>query len=418
MPTLQEMREDRANVWSQMTEIMERSGGTPSGEDAATYDRAEARLDELGGQIERRERHESLDKKLNATDRRGVAGPGAGSGGGADEAYASAFGQFLREPQGISALDSDARATLQGGFRTGKEFQNAAGVGTSAAGGYMVPPAFRDIIVQALLAYGPMMRLAETFETESGVNIPWPTNDDTANEGAILAENTGISQQDVTIGTNSLNAYMYTSKLVLVSYQLMQDRPDFDSWLAQRLGERLARIYNRHCTTGTGSSQPNGIVTASTVGSTGTGSLATTGGIAYTNLIDTIESVDDAYLQAADKPTWMMHQTMRKAVRKLTDTQNRPLWEPSVQAGQPDTLLGYGTEINNHMATLATSSKSLLFGDIKTAYVVRIVRQNELVRLNERYADALQVGFFAFGRLDATLQNAGAVRTFQTTATA
>jgi hypothetical protein len=52
---------------------------------------------------------------------------------------------------------------------------------------------------------------------------------------------------------------------------------------------------------------------------------------------------------------------------------------------------------------------------VHEAYVVRIVRQNELVRLNERYADFLQVGFFAFGRFDGTLQNAAAVRVMQTT---
>lgn len=419
MPTLTELREQRANIWSQMTEIMDRSGGIPSGEDAEAYDRAEAELDTLGDQIERRERHEDADRRLNAVDRTGVM-PRQRDGEQSehDVAYACAFNRFIRATSGVADLAEEDRRLIQSGFVQGDRFRNAAGVGTGAAGGYMVPPAFRDMVIETLLAYGPMLSLADRIDTDSGVNLPWPTNDDTANEGAILGESVQISEQDLTLGTNSLDAYMYTSKLVRVSYQLMQDAPDFERFLARKLGERLARIYNRHATTGTGTAQPDGIVTSATVGVTGSGSLATTGGVSYDNLIDLIESVDDAYLTSMDGARFMMHQSMRKALRKLKDGSNRPIWEPSVQAGSPDSLLGYPIAINNHMATVAQNSKSLLFGSIREAYVIRMVRSNELVRLNERYADFLQVGFFLFGRLDATLQNAGAVRVFQTTPTA
>lgn len=419
MPTLTELREQRANIWSQMTEIMDRSGGIPSGEDAEAYDRAEAELDTLGDQIERRERHEDADRRLNAVDRTGVM-PRQRDGEQSehDVAYACAFNRFIRATSGVADLAEEDRRLIQSGFVQGDRFRNAAGVGTGAAGGYMVPPAFRDMVIETLLAYGPMLSLADRIDTDSGVNLPWPTNDDTANEGAILGESVQISEQDLTLGTNSLDAYMYTSKLVRVSYQLMQDAPDFERFLARKLGERLARIYNRHATTGTGTAQPDGIVTSATVGVTGSGSLATTGGVSYDNLIDLIESVDDAYLTSMDGARFMMHQSVRKALRKLKDGSNRPIWEPSVQAGSPDSLLGYPIAINNHMATVAQNSKSLLFGSIREAYVIRMVRSNELVRLNERYADFLQVGFFLFGRLDATLQNAGAVRVFQTTPTA
>jgi HK97 family phage major capsid protein len=114
----------------------------------------------------------------------------------------------------------------------------------------------------------------------------------------------------------------------------------------------------------------------------------------------------------------MGHQSVRKAVRKLKDSQNRPLWEPSLQSGQPDSLLGYPFRINNDMATLAASSKSLLFGNIRQAYVARIVKELTTLRLTERYADFLQVGFLGFERADGTMQDANAVRVFATTATA
>jgi HK97 family phage major capsid protein len=420
MPTLQEQIDQRANVWAQMTDIWTRCNGQPSGEEAQAYDRAEAELDALGLEIERAERHAETEQRIAAVNRQGVVAPGGGQDDRSERErqYSAAFNRFIRNPSGTAGLSDEDRRVVQGGFVSGDQFKMAAGVGTGAAGGFMVPPEFRNILVETLLASGPMLQLAERLETDSGANIPWATNDDTANEGAILAENVQISEQDVTLGQASLDAYMYTSKLVRVSYQLMQDRPDFDTWLARKLGERLGRIYNRHATTGTGTAQPDGIVTSATPGVTGSGSFATTGGISYTNLVDLVESVDDAYLQSLTGPRFMMHQTVRRALRRLLDTQNRPIWEPSLQAGTPDSVIGYPTSINNHMPTLAASSKSLLFGDISAAYVVRIVRQNELARLNERYADFLQVGFFSFGRFDGTMQNASAVRVFQTTATA
>lgn len=413
MPTLQELRDKRANIWSQMTEIMDRSGGAPAGEDAQAYDRAEAELDSLGELIERGEQHEARAKRMNAVDRTGVVPGGAQpSDEDREKRYAKAFTAFLRD--GMNELGQDDRALMRERFTTIKA---AAGVGTGSAGGYAVPPLFRDQMIETMKWYGPMLQLAETITTDSGANLPWPTNDDTANVGAILAENTQVSEQDVTLGTASIDAYMYTSKLVRVSFQLLQDRPDFDTWLARKLGERIGRILNQHFTTGTGTSQPDGIVTSATVGVTGTGSFATTGGVAYSNLVDIVESLDPAY-GGGQGLRWMMHQSVRKAIRKLLDSQNRPLWEPSVQAGQPDTLLGYPVSLNNDMATLATSSKSLLFGNIAEAYVVRLVTGIDLLRLEERYADYLQRAFLAFQRADGTMQNANAVRVFQTTATA
>lgn len=428
-------RETRVNLWNQMVAIMDspegdaRADGTRrlSAEQAETYDRLEADLDTLEAEVDREEKHAALAKKFAHVDRTGVI-PTGDPGEEVDEqqqAYDRAFESFVRD--GLLNMTPEDRGLLSGNVARGddgKKIQNAIGVGTGSAGGYLIPPGFRDIIIETMKWYGPMLDEAEVVTTETGANWQWPTNNDTGNMGAILAENTQISAQDVSFGTASLDAYMYTSLLVLVSLQLLQDKPDIDSWLGGKLGQRLGRILNNHFTVGTGTSQPDGIVTSSGTGVTGTGSFATTTGIAYANLVDLVESLDPAYGNAAggtgngSSLKFMMHQSMRKTIRKLLDGQNRPLWEPTVQAGAPDLLLGYPTRINNDMATLATSSKSLLFGDIKQAYVVRIVREMQLMQLRERYADYLQVGFFAFERADGTLQDANAVKLFVTTGTA
>lgn len=416
MADTQKLREQRANIWQQMQTLIngaESENRDFTGEERGTYDRLEADLDSIGARIDRSEKADALDAQFSHVDRSRVVPPtGDSSGDARAEQYARVFDAWLH---GEEMTHDDRKALRDLGWT---DIKNAAGVGTGAAGGYTVPPEFRQKFVEALKWYGPMLREAEVIETESGANLQWPTNDDTGNVGAILAENTQVTEQDVVIGTASVDAYMYTSKLVRVSYQLIQDSAfNFPDWLQRKLGERVGRILNQHFTTGTGTAQPDGIVTSATVGVTGTGSFATTKGIGYDDLADLVESLDPAY-GGGEGLKFMGHQSVRKAIRKLKDSQGRPLWEPSLQAGAPDTLLGYPLVLNNDMATLATSSKSLLFGNIRTAYVARLVTGLTLLQLNERYADYLQKGFLGFQRADGTLQDGNAVKVFQTTATA
>ena len=415
MSDIKALREQRANIWSQMTEVMDRpkaDGGAMKAEDAQTYDRLEADLDRLEGDIVRAEKHDQRGTAYDQVDRRGVIAPADVDEPEDNDIYAEAFKSYILNDMG--SLSQEHRQALAAGQAS---IKNAAGVGTTTAGGYAVPPLFRDTFVETMKWYGPMLDVAEVIRTDSGASLPWPTNDDTANVGAILAENTQVTEQDVTLGTASLDVYMYTSKLVRVSLQLLNDRPDWDTWLARKLGERVGRILNQHFTTGTGTAQPLGVATGATTGVTGTGSFATTGGISYDNLVDLVESLDPAYGNGSGLQ-FMAHQSVRKALRKLKDSQNRPLWEPSLQTGTADSLLGYQVVLNNDLAALAQSSKSLLFGDFRQAYVVRIVNDLSTLRLNERYADFLQVGFLAFERAGGTVQNANALRAFTTTATA
>jgi HK97 family phage major capsid protein len=417
MPTLMERREKRANLFEQLKEINDRTEYDPQGQDKEQVDRIDAELDREDEIISRIENEQARDKAYNRVDRAGVV-PGAGDEPQDDDQakYRAAWSSMLRN--GTQDMDPDERKVLNAGRINLPK--NAAGVGTGAAGGYAVPPEFREQFIQTLKYYGPMLQEAEVIHTDSGASMAWPTNDDTSNVGAILAENTAVSEQDVTLGTAAISAYMYTSKLVRVSFQLIQDLPTFDSWLVDRLAERVGRILNAHFTTGTGSSQPNGIVTGGTVGVTGTGSFGTLGvfGTAGAdNVIDLVENLDPAY-GASSNLKFMGHQQVRRALRKLKDTQNRYLWEISLQNGVPDSLLGYQFLVNNDMATPAVNSKSLLFGDIRAAYLARIVKELTTLRLTERYADFLQVGFLAFERADGQVQNTNAYRVFQTSPTA
>lgn len=402
----------RVNTWNQMQEILDRpkdpTTGVTTAENAAAYEAAEAVLDQLEAEIAREQAHAAREAQYAQVDRTGAVAPsGAGSDRSPQEqAYTEAFTNWMR--RGPSALTAAENATLQTGHRT---IENAQGVGTGSAGGYTVPPAFRQIIIEQLLYFANMRQWAEVINTETGATMPWPTVNDTGNEGAILGENTADTELDVTFGQADIGAYMYTSKIVRASLQLLNDNAfDLERWLGRALAARIARIQNRHFTVGTGTGQPDGIITSATVGKTGAAAQLTT--YIYDDLVDMADSIDISYVGTGNVG-WMMSQTSRKAVRKLKDTQNRPLWEPSLQAGTPDLLLGYPIKLNNYVPVPAASAKSLGFGDIREAYVIRDVQDFQLMQLRERYAEYLQVGFLGFQRSDGTMQNTSAFKVFQ-----
>ncbi len=406
--TLQELRDKRAAAWAKAQEFNQRNadGEEMSAEDEASWARALDEVDELGDQIRNRERTETLDKRFEEIDgetREGGAGDdGQRHEGDPDDSYREAFDAYIRF--GLGELNPEQRQQLADAAVDVR----AQGIATGGAGGYTVPQGFWAKVTETMLHFGGVMGNVEVLNTDAGNDIPWPTNDDTANKGSILAENTQISEQDLVFGQKTLNAYTYTSDLIRASLQFLQDSGiDAESFVARKIGERLGRIHNEHWTTGTGSSQPQGFVTGATVGKTTAGATA----IAYDEMVDLVHSVDVAYRGGA---IFEMHDLVLAYVRKLKDSQNRPLWQPAISAEVPDTLLGYRVVVNNDMASaVATTNKTMAFGDLRSAYVARIVRGGQLMRLSERYADYLQVGFFGFDRADGLTQDASAVKVLQ-----
>jgi HK97 family phage major capsid protein len=416
MPTLQTLLDQRATAWNKATEFQNRAATDAelSAEDRSAWDAALADVERLSTDIEREERHARLSSVDYSQVIDATKDADAERHGGEDRAaaYANAWRSWVRE--GTTELSSEERTTLRSGWFDGKELR-AQGVATGAAGGYMVPAPFRAKLIEAQKFYSSMRDVAEVITTETGATLPWPTNDDTANVGAILAENSQVTEQDVTLGTNDIGAYMYTSKLVRVSLQLLNDNAfDLESWLAGVLGRRIGRAQNAHFTTGTGTAQPEGVQTNAVIGKTGTTGQTTS--VTYDDLIDLIHSVDPAYRNSG-RAQFMLNDTTLAAARKLKDSQNRPLWEPSIQVGVPDGLLGYGYSINQDMPVMAANAKSILFGDFYAGYLIRDVQDVQLLRLAERYADYLQVGFLAFARTDGTPQDTAAYKAYRNSAT-
>ncbi len=422
MANTTKLREQRASEYKQWRAIIdgaEAEDRALTAEEKQTADRLEASIDSLEERAVNQEKAAALDARLDKiVDMPGGltdAQRGSISDSDADEQYGEAFNEFMRT--GMADMTSEGRQLMAA---RRQEIKNAAGVGSGSIGGYTVPPAFRAIMVETMKAYGVMLTESEFIPTDTGANLPWPSNDDTGNLGAMVGENVAVTEQDFTFGTNSLDAYMWTSKLVRVSLQFLQDSTVSEQWLAKKLGERIGRILSQKFTIGAGTTEPDGLMTTTGASPavTGSGSFASTGGISYDNVIDLQESLDPAY---GNHPNckFMAHQTVRKALRKLKDTTGRPIWEPSVQAGVPDMLAGKPLVVNNDMATIAQNSLSLGYGNIQGAYVIRNVNGSTvLLRLSERYAEYGQVAFVAFDRWDGTTQDLNAFKAFKTTPTA
>lgn len=275
-------------------------------------------------------------------------------------------------------------------------------VSVPSAGGFTVPELFVTALEINMLAFGGMLQAVEILRTETGAEMPWPTADDTSNEGEIVGENpASLNSADPSIAAAILRAYKFHSKMIKVSSELSEDSAfNLPLILGQMIGERIGRALNRKITLGTGSNQPRGITLDSGLGKTAASATA----IADTELIDLEHSVDPAYRAGAK---FMMHDNIVAAVRKLKDSNGAFVWQPGLAANRPDTLLGYAVVFNQHMqSSIATATKTILFGQL-TKYKVRQVRGLRLRRLVERFADSDQDAFDGFLRADGKLLDAG-----------
>ena len=230
--------------------------------------------------------------------------------------------------------------------------------------------------------------------------------DDTANVGVLLAENTADTDQDLVFTNRVLDAFKYSTRSIKVSEELLQDTAiDIEAIIREAFAERIGRIVNQHLTVGTGTAQPNGIVTAAGAGFT----AAAVAAVSFDDLIELEHSVDPAY-RSDPSCRWMLRDTTLKLLRKLKDLEGNYIWQPAdFRSGAPASLLGYPYSINQAMAAVGASARSVVFGPMNR-YVVRRVRELAVKRLVERFAEAHQVGFLGFARFDGELLDANAIK--------
>jgi HK97 family phage major capsid protein len=189
--------------------------------------------------------------------------------------------------------------------------------------------------------------------------------------------------------------------------ELLQDSMfDLEAYIAAEFARAFGVAEEEAFCIGTGTGQPTGIFTADggEVGVTTTGA-----NINADHLIDLVYSLKSPYRRNA---VFLMRDNTVSAIRKLKDSNGQYLWQPSVQAGEPDRLLGYRLYTSPYAPAVAADALPVAFGDFRNYWIADRMGRT-VQRLIELYAGNGQIGFIATQRVDAKVVLAEGIKLLQ-----
>lgn len=399
MNKILELREKRAKAWDAAKAFLDTKRGTDeliSAEDEATYNKMEADVIALGKEIDRLEKQAILDAELNAPTANPLTGkPKLPSmeekTGRASDEYKKAFWNAMRTRAG-EGLDVTIRNALQ--------------VGTDTEGGYLVPDEFERTLIEALEEENIFRKLANVITTSTGDRkIPVVASKGTA---SWVDEEGAIPDSDDSFGQVSIGAYKLGT-LIKVSEELLNDSVfNLESYISKEFARRIGNKEEEAFFSGDGTGKPTGILAATGGAQLGVTTAGATA-ITFDEILDLFYSLKAPY---RNKSVFVMNDATVKAIRKLKDGQGQYLWQPSLQAGTPDTILNRPIYTSAYVPAIASAAKTIVFGDLSYYWVAD--RQGRVFkRLNELYAVTGQVGFVATQRVDGKLILPEAVKVLQ-----
>ena len=398
MSKILELREKRAKAWDAAKAFLDTKRGDDgllSAEDTTTYEKMENDVVALGKEIERLERQASIDLELSKATSNPITNtptkPAEEKTGRASGEYRKAFWNAMRTRAG-EGLEPNVRNALQ--------------VGTDSEGGYLVPDEFERTLVEALEDENIFRTLANVITTSSGDRkIPVVA---TKGSASWVDEEGTISDSDDSFGQVSIGAYKLAT-LIKVSEELLNDSAfDMEAYISREFARRIGNKEEEAFFIGDGSGKPTGILAAlggAQLGVTTAGATA----ITMDEVLDLFYSLKAPYRNRA---SFVMNDATIKAIRKLKDGQGQYLWQPSIQAGTPDTILNRPLHTSSYVPTIAAAAKTIAFGDFSYYWVAD--RQGRVFkRLNELYAVTGQIGFVATQRVDGKLILPEAIKVLQ-----
>ena len=376
--TINELRTKRATLWNTMEGFLDthrNEKGVLSAEDDAVYAGMEKDLDDLTNEIRRMERRDAYEAELSKPVNKPITEKpeqhaATEKTGRASNAYKEDFGRHLRGKQPIHNVLSES---------------------PDQDGGYLVPEEFEHDIVTGLDAVNVIRSLAKVITTHHDRKIPIAVGHSAA---TWTAENTAYTESNPTFGQKQIDAFKLTD-LLRISVELLQDAEfDMESYIAAEIARAFGIAEEQAFCVGTGVGQPTGIFTANggAVGVT----AAAANAITLDEMISLVYALKSPYRKNAK---FLMNDATVALVRKLKDGNGAYLWQPSVQAGQPDKLLGYDLYTSPYAPTVGAGAYAIAFGDFKN-YWIGDRAGRTVQRLNELYATNGQVGFVATERVD------------------
>ena len=381
------LREKRASLWDAAKKYRDAhigTDGTMTAEDAATYDRMVDDVDRMKKEIDRLERQEAIENEMN----RPVSQP------------------IVNRPDNGQPKEKEKRGTATDAYKTAfwnmvraktmsYEIHNALKIGEDDHGGYLAPDEFERTLVEALEEQNIFRQFAHVITTSSGDRkIPVVASKGTA---SWIDEEAAFPESDDTFGMLSIGAFKLATT-IKVSDELLHDSVfDVASYIAKEFARRIGAAEEEAFFTGNGTGRPTGILNAT--GGAETGVTSAGANISFDDVIDLYYSLRSPYRRNA---VFMMNDSTVRALRKLKNGSGDYLWQPSVTAGTPDTILNRPVYTSSYMPTVAAGAKSILFGDM-SYYWIADREGRTFQRLNELYAPTGQVGFLSFERVDGKL---------------
>ncbi len=379
------LREKRAALWDAAKKYREAhvgADGTMTQEDANTYDRMVNDVDRMKQEIDRLERQDAIENEMNmATSKPLVGKPDTGVEEKnvrptATDAYKKAFWDMIRN-----------KATTY-------ELHNALKIGEDDHGGYLAPDEFQRTLIEALEEQNIFRRFAHKITTSSGDRkIPIVASKGVAKW---IDEEAAYPESDDTFGLLSISAYKLATT-IKVSDELLHDSVfDVPSYIAKEFARRIGAAEEEAFFTGDGSGKPTGILNdaSAEVGITTTGASVT-----FDDVIDLYYSLRAPYRRGA---VFITNDETVRNLRKLKNGSGDFLWQPSILANTPDTILGRPVYTSTFMPKVAAGAKCILFGDM-SYYWIADREGRTFQRLNELYATTGQVGFLSSERVDGKL---------------
>lgn len=384
MNKIMELREKRAKVWEDTKAFLDSKRGKDgliSQEDAAIYERMEEDVVNLGKEIDRLERQASIDLELSKIinsplTSRPIDADKMKTGRGSDE-YKDAFWKTMRNKNSF-------------------DIQNALQIGTDSEGGYLVPDEFEKTLIESLQEENIFRSIAKVITTSSGDRkIPVVASKGTA---SWVDEEGLIPESDDAFGQVSIGAYKLAT-MIKVSEELLNDNVfNLESYIAREFARRIGAKEEEAFFIGDGNGKPTGIFNSTGGAETGVTAASSTV-ITFDEIMDLFYSLRAPYRKSA---VFVTNDSTVKLIRKLKDANGQYLWQPSVQAGQPDTILNRPVRTSSYVPTVEATAKTIAFGDF-SYYWVADRQGRSFQRLNELYAPTGQVGFRATQRVDGKL---------------
>lgn len=382
--TIQDLYAKRATAWESTKQFLDThrmENGTLSAEDAASYDRMEAEINDLTNEIERMKRIDEMEAAMKQPVNTPLTGKPMNGRMDQEQATGRASKQYVK----------DMLTAMRTNFR---QVSNVLEEGNDANGGYLVPDEWDKRLIDVLTEENIMRTLGTRITTsgEHKINIAA-----TKPAASWIEEGGALTFGDATFDQKNLDAHKLHVAIKVTEELLYDNAFNLENYIITQFGKAIGNAEEDAFLNGTGTGQPTGLFHATKGGSYAVQLANTT--IKTDDILNLIYALKRPYRKNA---SFIMNDATLAELRKLKDNNHAYIWQPSYQAGEPDRLCGYEVHTSPYCPTLAAGKPAIAFGDY-SYYNIGDRGTRSLQQLRELFAGNGMIGYVMKERVDGLL---------------